>query len=963
MNTERRKSPPSGRAKPQGTVIEIAILNHALKKGYIHPDYHRQLASWYQNGQLVNGDALFSAICVNLTPEQVESLKTLFDILQIRSQNAAKSVSSSPSESIPAPVDPREQVLHAMEQVLEDHPHFSPQADLFLNVHEKLGEGGMGTVYRVHDKRLERDAALKVIQDQNASPYAIERFLREIKITARLDHPAIPPVYDSGTNVHGQHFMLMRVIEGTELSAMIRTLHSAAIDFQKDKLKIAELLEVLVKVGEAVAYAHSVGIIHRDLKPENILVGRFGEVMVMDWGLAKHMGTVKDNKIDRGGRAERIEELSTQESNLTQAGNLMGTLGYMAPEQAEDCTAVNELADVFSLGAILTEILTGRSPVKGETPIVKLTNTVNGAILEPAQISAKVPTEINAIAAKALKLNLLRRTRTVEDFTADIKRYLAGREVSAYHYTSFEQVLCYVKQNPAVILGAPVLIVVSIIAFSLWLKVSTSPGLLKEAKAKLAKSEAMRGEIEEKRRKMKEKLFQTQQRLGEKNRQLAQSRKQKKTGQSANDWMVQANDFLEKRESLSKIKVACENALKIRKRDTQSLIGVAKLYLRGAYFLEAKNLLKEASVKNESDCEALFLLHTLSARTENRRLEYSSALEELNTRSKALKPNPFLHFARAAKQIKERRFSEARASLARINKYDKDFLWGHYYRAHINLIEGKIELARKGFENVILRQPDLSGAHSGLGQVCLKKAEYAAALVHINRALDLNNHRQDLYLYRSDIREKLGDLNGCRGDLSLVILIDRKNLDNYFRRAAIGEKLNLIESAIEDYGAILKLDATNQRALIARGQLNLTRGQWDRALMDFKVVQKTQPDNAKINILVAKARRLAGDNPGALREIEAAIRLDPIRVDAYVLKGLVLLDLEKFDLAMTALNKAISIDSNCADAYYHRSLLHSRQGSKEAAKADAVRLLSLEPNRERSLEIGKKLLWPQKKSN
>lgn len=934
--------------RPQGTVIEIAILNHALKKGYIHPDYHKQLASWYQSGQLKDSAQLFSAICVNLHPEQVESLKTLFEILQIQSQ-----ISNPAEESVEAhapvhAIDPRQQIIDKMGHLLREHPHFSPQADLFLEVHEKLGEGGMGAVYRVHDKRLERDAALKVIQDQVASPYAVERFLREIKITARLDHPAIPPVYDSGTNVKGQHFMLMRMIEGSEFSDMIRKAHERRIDYQRDKLKIAELLEVLVKVGEAVAYAHSEGIIHRDLKPENILVGPFGEVMVMDWGLAKHMDRPKDHKLDRVHKAGRIDELSTQESNLTQAGNLMGTLGYMSPEQAEDCTAVSEYTDVFALGAILTEILTGRPPIDGQTPIMRLTNTVNGVIHSPKDLHSGVPPEINAIAEKALRTSLARRTRSVSEFTSDLKSYLAGREVDAYQYTSFEQVIVYVKQNPAVILGTPLLILVSIFALSFWLKSSYLSHRLEDSKTELLESKELLSQSEAK-------ALAATQALNRIDRQKVRRQAAPAQTKSASDWIVQAQESLEKGESLRRIAFAADKAIQIADRKSQVVKKVAKIFIRAGAEARAVKLLKDLAARDKNDCEALFLLHTLKANSEKRAFEFSPELQELAKRTGGVQNNPYWLFAKAAKSLEEKRYQEARQSFDKADKLQRNFYWSQYYRAHIDFAEEKFKLAEKGFERALFVQARLSGAHAGLAQCAFRQANYAAALVHFNRALELNGRRQDLYLQRGLTKMELGDWQGSQADLSLAIRLDKTSIAAYKARAKVREKLDLLGGSLQDYDRILSLDSKDVQARLLRAQLKLRKGRVSEALQDFQAGAKEHPKNALFQLGLGQARQKAGDNNGALSSFSEAIEIDKNLVDAYIHRGQLRIAFQDLNRAMSDFNEAIRLDRKRPDAYFQRIQLHLRSNNKVAATADARRFLKLEANSQRAMQIRQQL--------
>ena len=222
----------------------------------------------------------------------------------------------------------------------------------------EIARGGMGRVLAAHDLTLDRDVALKVLlPGANA-----DRFVRESKITARLPHPGIPPVHALGTLADGSPFLAMKLIAGQTLA---------------DEMKTADrprLLQVFTQVCQAVGFAHSRGVIHRDLKPANVMVGAFGEVQVMDWGLAKDL-TSRESRTDPVRRRRRPSRTSarTQTRPPTTAppanrpttrprrGRCMGTPAYMAPEQARG-EATDARADVFALGGILCAILTGQPP-------------------------------------------------------------------------------------------------------------------------------------------------------------------------------------------------------------------------------------------------------------------------------------------------------------------------------------------------------------------------------------------------------------------------------------------------------------------------------------------------------------------------------------------------------------------------------------------------------------------------
>jgi serine/threonine-protein kinase len=223
---------------------------------------------------------------------------------------------------------------------------------------EEIGRGGMGVVFRARDPSLNRPLAVKVLLEKHRGLAELEgRFLEEAQVTGQLQHPGVPPVHEVGRLEDGRPFFAMKLVQGQTLATLLRTSHNPAADRSR-------FLAVFGQVCQALAYAHSRGVLHRDLKPANVMVGAFGEVQVMDWGLAKVLGSARQSTLSPGPTSSTVRTLRTAMAGLSsQAGAVMGTLAYMAPEQALGQVAeLDERADVFGLGAILCEILTGQPP-------------------------------------------------------------------------------------------------------------------------------------------------------------------------------------------------------------------------------------------------------------------------------------------------------------------------------------------------------------------------------------------------------------------------------------------------------------------------------------------------------------------------------------------------------------------------------------------------------------------------
>jgi formylglycine-generating enzyme required for sulfatase activity/serine/threonine protein kinase len=330
-----------------------------------------------------------------------------------------------------------------------------------LEVKGEMARGGMGAVLSVFDKNLRRDMAMKVMLKQSdvrseGSTRAMARFLDEAQITGQLEHPGIVPVHELGIDADGRVYFTMKLVQGEELASVYKRAWA-----EDDGWSVTRVLGLFLRVCEAMAYAHSRGVIHRDLKPANVMVGAFGEVYVMDWGLARIQGEEdaveselapdKDAELVQSDR-EDLRGQSPDSSFMTMQGDIMGTPAYMPPEQARGAIAeMDERSDVYAIGAMLYELLAGRRPYSTltENPnLIALLNMIReGSPLPVHEFHPEVPPELEAICEKAMSHDKAGRYRDVGELGEDLRNYLEGRVVAAYETGALAELKKWVRRN------------------------------------------------------------------------------------------------------------------------------------------------------------------------------------------------------------------------------------------------------------------------------------------------------------------------------------------------------------------------------------------------------------------------------------------------------------------------------------------------------------------------------------
>lgn len=306
-----------------------------------------------------------------------------------------------------------------------------------------IGFGGMKGVLLVHDADTGRDVAMAIMPDFRERPLRdIERFVHEAKLTARLEHPNIVPVHDIGIDHSGSPYFTMKYLRGQSLSSLLRKIQKGDPDTVAH-YGLVRLLHIFTRVCHAIEFAHSQGICHLDLKPENINIGEYGEVLVLDWGLARPFNSLEPQlPPDENGNVKK---------------QVSGTPGYMSPEQIRNTPEypVDERSDVFALGGILYAMLTLSNPL-AKLPVDEIfRRTVTGDIPAPSEIAAvdrHIPAALDAICLKAMAPVANQRYRHVHELREDIFAFQSGYVPKAENASALKHAGMFISRNGIILL-------------------------------------------------------------------------------------------------------------------------------------------------------------------------------------------------------------------------------------------------------------------------------------------------------------------------------------------------------------------------------------------------------------------------------------------------------------------------------------------------------------------------------
>jgi serine/threonine protein kinase len=326
---------------------------------------------------------------------------------------------ADPSLTLAAPVSVnaslRTTVLPRVE-IVGEQPQVVADGKVRYELTRRLGEGGVGEVVMARDNDIDRDVAIKRLRPELKSSHStVLRFAEEVRTVGRLEHPNIVPIHDVGVDPSGEYFFVMKYVHGETLETIIEQLAAGNPEYVK-RYPIERRVEIMMGILEAIAYAHSKKIIHRDIKPANVMVGPYGEVMMMDWGLARVIG---------GKELAPAAPTSSPRLYETQVGALLGTPAYMSPEQARG-EELDERSDVYSLCMTFYELLALRHPFAEIQTLPEMLEAVKNKTVPRALAVGNVPADLDWFLEKGLRKNAAERYQSVDEMIDRLRKRAAG---------------------------------------------------------------------------------------------------------------------------------------------------------------------------------------------------------------------------------------------------------------------------------------------------------------------------------------------------------------------------------------------------------------------------------------------------------------------------------------------------------------------------------------------------------
>ncbi len=782
---------------------------------------------------------------------------------------------------------------------------------------ERIGQGGMGAVYRAVDTELHRTVAVKVLLGaDDTGDERVRRFQREAETAGKLRHPHIVTIFEVGCEA-GHHYFAMEYVEGASLSQLL---------YDK-QLRLDDAVDIFLQVVEAIDYAHRHQVIHRDLKPQNIMVDRERRAYVTDFGLAKEL---------------------TARTRLTQTGKLMGTPMYMAPEQANaEAGKIDALTDVYALGAVLYEILTGRPPFDGASPAEIVYAVLFKDPAPPTSLNRRVPVDLETICLKALEKERERRYAGAGELAADLKRFREGEAIRAKPASRLSRVLRRVRRHRGATLGVAAAFAVAAIAVG-WAGVHS---------IRSAERERRVAEQEERTRRDREAMD-----------------ARRKAQESAAALLVQAE-----REEGEGALALLDRAVALDPDSVAVRLRRAKRFAKLDRDAEAIADLDHVLARDPENLQALYersQIHGWSAR------DHAKAEQDILAML-ALDPEDVLALeSQGCLLLIRGRNLDALAPLTRAIEKDPARWSPYYYRGTAKAVGRDLAGAVQDLTDALERRPD------DPAMLLTDRAKYRNWMLEANEALA--DAEQALRLGPNNARalSQKGTALGLLGRRAEALQAAREAIalapneaEMYARLGQVHRSFNELDAALEAGARALQVDPRCVMARHLRAEILTTQGRHADAIAECDAVLADSEHWHDAHLIKAEALLELGDLGKAMTSIDRAIAMEPDEPNGYSIRSRIhgargdraamQIDLQRhidlmsarkidspafhvvlgralglagrFEEGIARYTKAIDRDPNFAEAYKDRAALLIQVRRLDLAARDAQKYVELRP--------------------
>jgi serine/threonine protein kinase/tetratricopeptide (TPR) repeat protein len=790
---------------------------------------------------------------------------------------------------------------------------------------EPIGQGGLGRVYLAEDARIGRKVAVKEMREAaRASAGLVRRFKEEAQITGLLEHPNVVPIYELGQLPDGSPYYAMRLLGRTTLRDSLRIFHGLPVDSPEKALKQNEILRAFVSICQAVAFAHSRKILHRDLKPANVVLGDFGEVFVLDWGLAKIL--------DAGDRPDEMPAFGRLQGDshaTSSEGSVLGTPAYMSPEQAHGHNDhLGPRSDVFSLGAILYEILVGHAPYQGKTTLEILSKAQKADYRNPRTLDARIPRALEAVCMKALAASPEQRYAGADE----IMRWQAGEPVLAYPEPWHTRATRWAKRHRTACWTSLATVMTVLLALGLW--------VWREDR----RVKALRAEIVPQ-------LFAGQRLLSEGNAHGAMVEVSKVHARIADepalaDVRLRVHELLHDAEKRIRVQEAIEADRQLlvsfrTKRDEALFVGSLLANHDLASSLRQARQTADEGLGLYQVAGDAFRRPDLAARhyTAQEKQEIESACRELMLiRIGALaQPLP--------EQEEKERHANARAALEVLGQpalTESNLLTAQLLRGKCHLLLGESEKGNEILHRAKQQTPvDATDAFFA-GMEAFYANQYDEARGRFSVSLRQNPaqfwsqyflavcHLQNAENSKESAAQAIAHLSAC---------LDRRPdfIWNYLLRGAAYGQLKDFDAAEADFQKASDLGPKEYALYVNRGGMRMRQEKLDDAAKDLRRAVDLAPQRHQAYLNLAELEFRRGQLPEAMRLIDKAIELAPLLAQAYSKRARFRAESNELKGALADLDQAAHLETpgSLALARIHgeRGRLLHRLGDFKLARA------------------------------